>query len=142
MLPAGGVKKVENGRQRALLTHRNTVFWRWPREDWTRDTDLPGRNSLEPVLPAGGVKKVGNGRQRALLTYRKAVFWRWPREDWTRDADVWAEVHLDPCYLLGVLKRWKRVTKRLCLDGKKRFSGAGRAGTGERGRRLRNVSRE
>ena len=74
MLPAGGVKKVENGRQRALLTHRNTVFWRWPREDWTRDADVPDRSSLGPVLPAGGVKKVGNGRQRALLTHQNTVF--------------------------------------------------------------------
>ena len=35
--------------------------------------------------------------------------------------------------MLVVLKRWKRVAKRLCLDAKKRFSGAGRAGTGGRG---------
>ena len=64
------------------------VFWRWPREDWTPDADVPGRSSLGPLLPAGGVKKVENGRYRALLTYREAVFWRWPREDWTRDNDV------------------------------------------------------
>ena len=58
MLPAGGVKKVENGRLRALLTYRKAVFWRWPREDWTRDTDVPGQSSLGLVLPAGCVKKV------------------------------------------------------------------------------------
>ena len=62
MLPAGGVKKVENGRKRALLTYRKAGFWHWPRDDWTRDADVPGRSSLEPVLPAGGVKKVENGR--------------------------------------------------------------------------------
>ena len=62
MLPAGGVKKVENGRERALLTHQKAVFWRWPREDWTRDVDVPGRSSLGSVVPAGGVKKVENGR--------------------------------------------------------------------------------
>ena len=61
MLPAGGVKKVQNGRQRALLTYRKAVFWRWPREDWTRDADVPGRSSLGPVLPASGVKKVEKG---------------------------------------------------------------------------------
>ena len=52
------------------------------------------------------------------------------------------KVHMDRCYLLVVLKRSKKVGKRLCLDTKKRFSGAGRAGTGWRGRRLRNVNRE
>ena len=62
MLPAGGVEKVENGRIRALLTYRKAVFWRWPREDWTRDADVPGRSSLGPVLQAGGVRKVENGR--------------------------------------------------------------------------------
>ena len=46
------------------------------------------------------------------------------------------EVHMDWCYLLVVLKGSKEVVKRLCLDTKKPFSGAGRAGTGWRGRRL------
>ena len=55
MLPSGGVKK-------ALLTYRKAVFWRWPREDSTRDADVPGGSSLGPVLPASGVKKVENGR--------------------------------------------------------------------------------
>ena len=59
---AGGVKKVEIGRQRALLTYRKAVFWRWPREDWTRDTDVPGRSSLGPVPLADGVQKVEIGR--------------------------------------------------------------------------------
>ena len=40
------------------------------------------------------------------------------------------EVHMDWCYLLVVLKGSKKVVKRLCLDTKKRFSGAGRAGLG------------
>ena len=62
MLHAGGVRKVGNGRKRALLTYRKAVFWRWPREDWTRDADVPGRSSLGPVPPAGGVQKVEIGR--------------------------------------------------------------------------------
>ena len=75
---------------------RKAVFWRWPREDWTRDADVPRRSSPGLVLPAGGVKNVENGRYRALLTNRKAVFWRWPREDWTRDADVPGRSSLRP----------------------------------------------
>ena len=62
LLPAGGVKKVENGRYSALLSFRKAVFWRWPRDHWSRDADVPGRTSLGPVLPAGGVRKVENGR--------------------------------------------------------------------------------
>ena len=58
MLVAGGVKKVQNGRYRALLTYRKAVFWRWLRGNWTRDADVPGRSSHGHVLPAGGVKKV------------------------------------------------------------------------------------
>ena len=62
MLPAGGVKKVEIGRERALLTYQKAVFWRWPREDWIQEADVPGRSSLGPVLRAGGVEKVKDGR--------------------------------------------------------------------------------
>ena len=62
MLRAGCVEKVEDGRERALLTYRKAVFWRWPRGDWTQDADVPGRSSHGPVLPAGGLEKVEKGR--------------------------------------------------------------------------------
>ena len=40
------------------------------------------------------------------------------------------EAHMDTCYLLVVFKRSKRVAKGLFYPFEKRFSGAGRAGTG------------